>query len=93
MGRAKVELISSGMASLLRDSGVASMLQEKAVAVANSARATAPFENGDYRDGITVVRDTTDRAVARVVATAPHSHLVESRTGNLARALDAAGGG
>lgn len=53
---------------------------------------TAPVDTGAYRDGITVWSDVTDRAVTRVGSTAPHARLVEANTGNLARALDAAGG-
>lgn len=88
----KTKLLSPGMAALLRDPGVRADLTRRAERVADAARAAAPVVSGGYRDGIGVVSGTTDRAVARVVARAPHSHLVEAKTGNLSRALDAAGG-
>lgn len=92
MARAKVRLISRGMKYLLRDPGVARDLERRAEQVAATARSSAPVDTGEYRDSITVVSETTDRAVARVVARDRKSHAIESRTGNLARALDSAGG-
>jgi hypothetical protein len=41
------------------------------------------------RDGLHIVQDTTDRAVVRVAGSTDHDWIVEHRTGNLARALDA----
>jgi hypothetical protein len=92
VARAKVRLISRGMKSLLRDPGVARDLERRAERVAAAARASAPVDTGEYRDSITVTSETTDRAVARVVARDRKGHVIESRTGNLARALDSAGG-
>lgn len=93
MVRMKWKLLSPGVKSLLNDAGVRADLTTRMERVASTARGTAPVDTGDYRDSIEVVQDTTDRVVVRVVGRAPHSHLVESRTGNLARALDSAGGG
>jgi len=88
----KVILHSAGVAELLKDPGVRAELTRRAEQVAAQARSTAPVVTGTYRGSIRVLEDTTDRAAVRVGATAPHGYFVESRTGNLARALDAAGG-
>ena len=53
-----------------------------------AAKAAAPVDSGDYRDGI--IRETHEsryRTVERYVATDPKSLLIESKTGNLARSL------
>lgn len=92
MARTKVTMDARGSKALLKDDGVRRELRRRAEQVAAAARASAPVRTGNYRAGIKVVDDTTDRAVVRVGSTAPHAHLVEARTGNLARALDAAGG-
>lgn len=92
MARMKWKLLSPGMKSLLLDAGIRSDLTTRMERVASTAKVNAPVDTGDYRDRIEVVQDTTDRVVVRVVGRAPHSRLVESRTGNLARALDSAGG-
>lgn len=92
MPKAKVVLNRAGMRALLLDDEVRAELRRRAERVAAQARSTAPVETGAYRDGITVFDVTTDRAVVRVGSTARHAPLVEAKTGNLARALDAAGG-
>lgn len=92
MARAKVRLNSRGMKDLLRAPGVARDLERRAEQVATAARSSAPVDTGEYRDSIAVASETTDRAVARVVARDRKGHAIESRTGNLARALDSAGG-
>lgn len=93
MARRTVQLISSGMRDLLNDKGVERDLQRRAERVASRARSTAPVDTGAYRDSITVeVSRPHDRVVARVVAKDRKSHVIEARTGNLARALDSAGG-
>lgn len=93
MAKPQVVMDSAGAKVLLNDPGVRAFLAAQADRVFAAAVASAPVESGNYRDGIRRVSATTDRAVERVVATAPHSHLVEARTGNLARAMSAAGGG
>lgn len=72
--------------------GVRDELTRRMERVEAKAKADAPVETGAYRDSIHIEQDTTDRAVVRVVADVPHAHLVEANTGNLSRALDAAGG-
>ena len=93
MGKVKVKLNSPGMKSLLNDADVRDDLTTRMERVLATAKANAPVRSGNYRDGLEVVQDSTDRVVVRIVGRAPHSHLIESRTGNLARALDSAGGG
>ena len=92
MARARVVLDKAGMKALLNDPGVRGELTRRAVAVLAAAQASAPVVTGNYKAGLTIIQATTDRAVVRVAGTAPHSHLVEANTGNLARALDSAGG-
>jgi len=87
----RVRLNRAGMRELLRSDGVRHELTRRMDGVESAAKASAPVDSGAYRDSIHVEQDTTDRAVVRVVADADHALVVESKTGNLARALDAAG--
>jgi hypothetical protein len=89
MARTEVRINHAGMAALLKSDPVRALLHEKAEAIADRARSSAPVDKGEYQDSIRVVSDTTDRAVERIVATAPHALIVEAKTGNLARALGA----
>lgn len=91
MARADIRLQARGVRELLTDPGVRRYLAGLADQVERAATAAAPVDTGKYRDSIQRESVTTDRAVERVVATAPHARLVESRTGNLARALGSAG--
>lgn len=88
----KVKLISGGMRELLNDSGVRADLTRRMGPVLAAAQAAAPVASGAHRSSIHIEQATTDRAVVRVVADSDHSLVVESKTGNLARALAAAGG-
>lgn len=88
---AKVTLNHAGMQALLNSAGIRADMLRRAHAAATVAQATAPVESGEYRAGIHAESATTDRAVGRVVATAPHSAVVEAKTRNLGRAIDAAG--
>lgn len=80
----------AGVKEVLNSSEVRDMLTDKAEDVLAAAKASAPVDTGEYRDSLGIVQDTTDRAVVRVASTAPHGMIVEAKTGNLARALDAA---
>lgn len=91
MGLERLKLNSSGMEALLKSAEVRAQLGGPAEAVASAARANAPRKTGALADSIEVVDDTTDRAVKRVVASAPYALVVESETGFLSRSLDAAG--
>lgn len=80
--------------ALGKSPAVVALVKGVADAAAARARAGAPVATGAYRDGIRVERaDTEYRCVFRVVATADHSMGVESRTGNLARAIRGVRGG
>ena len=95
MARARVVLSRAGVAALLADPGVQAEVTRHAEAVAAEARASAPVRTGRYRESIVVESGPSPvdgRARAVVKATAPHAHLVEARTGNLARAMNATGG-
>lgn len=92
MARPKVRLRSAGMADLLLDDGVADHLETLAGKVEAAAKSSAPVQSGAYRDSIAVRMGRTDRVTAHIVATVPYAPLIEAGTGNLAHALDAAGG-
>ena len=92
MPKIKVELESPGMAALLNSAEVRAGLTKRMERVLTTAKANAPVDTGEYRDGLRLEQDSTDRVAVRVVADAPHSWIVEARTGNLSKALDAAGG-
>lgn len=87
----RVKLISRGVDEVLNSSGTMSILRGKAESVLAAAQSSAPIDTGAYADSLQVVEDHTDRAVARVATTVSYGLIVESNTGNLARALDAAG--
>lgn len=90
--RRRFERNSRGFEELLKADFIRDDLTRRAEAMAAQARVTAPVATGAYRDSITVVQDTTDRAVVRVIATDRKAPLIEAKTGNLSRARDAAGG-
>lgn len=71
-----------------KSAGVTNLVRTVAEDVARRARASAPRDTGDYADGITVRMKVQERrSVALVVGTDPKTLLVESKTGNLVRAL------
>jgi len=72
---------------LSRSPGVRALVQAEAEKIAADARGSAPVDSGKYRDGIKVVMKNQRRAVAVVLSTDPKTMLIESKTGNLARAL------
>lgn len=70
---------------------VTGLLLTKAGAVAARARSTAPVNTGDYKRRIVVrIRRSRYRNVAIVEGMDWKTLLIESKTGNLARALKAA---
>lgn len=91
---ARIKLNRGGIRDVLGSDGVRAEVTRRAERVAAAARSAAPVASGEYRGSIRVEQATTGgyRAVARVVAGAPHAGVVEANTGNLARSLDAAGG-
>lgn len=67
---------------------VTALCREKAEAVAAAARASAPRDSNEYANSIEVrVVERNRRNAVLVVATDEKSLLIESKTGNLARAL------
>ena len=92
MARTKIVLVSSEVEAMLKSAGVRAVLVGPADRVEAAAKASAPVASGAYRDSIHRESATTDRAVELVVADAAHARVVESRTGNLARALGSVGG-
>jgi len=77
-----------------RSAGVERLTKAAADKVANEARAGAPVDSGDYVAGIEVVkRESKNRTVFLVKGTDWKTMLVESKTGNLVRALRKAGRG
>lgn len=87
----RVKLNSKGVREVLNSKGTRAMLTAKAEPVLAAAEASARVVTGAYRDSLEIRQDTTDRAAVRVVATVSYALAVEANTGNLARALDAAG--
>lgn len=88
----KVKISSPGILALLKSEGVRGEIRRRSEPVLSAAINGAPVASGAYRDSLSAVDDTTDRAVVRVGSSVSYAGVVESRTGNLARALDAAGG-
>jgi Bacteriophage HK97-gp10, putative tail-component len=94
MARTKIKVLLPGIRELKRDPGVAAFVAERAERVAAAARAGAPVESGTYRDSISVTSDVhpVSGAVSHIGAHVDYAMTVEANTGNLTRALDAAGG-
>jgi uncharacterized protein YmfQ (DUF2313 family) len=78
---------------LANSAGVVGLVTEAAEKVAATARSTAPVDSGNYQRSIhvEVVPDRQIRTVALVVADDAKTMLIESKTGNLARALRSQG--
>lgn len=72
---------------LSHSAGVRGLVDAAADRVLAAAQASAPEDSGDYKAGLKRSSKNQKRYVALVVATDPKSMLVESQTGNLARAL------
>lgn len=89
----RVKLSRQGMRDLLNDGSVISDLERRMNRALAVARANAPVDSGDYRASLHLetVRHPS-RPVVRVVSDLDYAMVVESNTGNLSRALDAAGG-
>ena len=74
---------------LATSEGVTNLVRSVAEDGASIARSTAPVNEGDYRDGISVKMKKQKRSVALIVSTDWKTFLIESKTGNLSRALRA----
>lgn len=71
-----------------RSPGVAALVKEVTEDIAEIARADGPRDTEDYVNGIEVQIKYQKRAVGLVVGTDKKTMLVESKTGNLVRALN-----
>lgn len=90
MPRNQVKLDHRGMAAMLKSEPVRAELTRRAERALAAAQASAPVDTGDYKAGLHLEQETTDRAVVRVVADDWKSAIVEANTGNLSRSLDSA---
>lgn len=71
---------------ILRDPSIVAVTEAIAQRGAAAARAAAPVDSGDYRNGIRVARrESRYRTVFRVLASDSKSKLIESKLGILAR--------
>lgn len=85
-----VEFNNAFFDDLSRSPGVVALVDEATERIANTARSTAPVgETGEYRDGIATAGKYQRRYVGLVIGTDKKTMLIESTTGNLARALRA----
>ena len=92
-GDTDVELNPRFFETVLRQPKVEQLVdaaEERALA---KAKADAPVDTAAYRDGLHIEhRESRFRRVTRVVGDDEKTMLIESQTGNLARALKAAKG-
>lgn len=88
----RTKLNGRGMNELLNSNTVGRDLERRMRPALARAQLSAPVVSGDYEASLRLVRDKTDRQRVRLVSDVPYAFAVEARTGNLARALDEAGG-
>ncbi len=86
----KVKISSPAIGALLKSAPIRGAVRPHAEQVLSAAEASAPVASGAYKAGLTIMSDTTDRAVERVGSTVDYAGVVEARTGNLLRALGSA---
>lgn len=93
MPRTSVDFNKEFFDNVLKSPQVQKAVKDKAEQALKAAQATAPVDTGAYRDSMSVEkRESRYRDVFRVEAKDPKSLLIESKTGNLARALKAVKG-
>lgn len=93
MARAKtvVQFDPKYFDELMKSARVSDFTKDIADGVLAEAQAKAPVDSGDYKNGLMLIkRVSKHRTVWRVVGTNWKTLLVESKTGNLVRALRAA---
>jgi hypothetical protein len=89
----KIELNHRTLAAILDGGlGMDRVLREDAEKVLARAQTIAPVRSGRYKASLHIETVHTDRMVVRVVATAPHSRIVEGRDQVLTKALSASSG-
>ena len=90
-GNTEVEFNPKFFETVLRGPKVEALVDAAAGQVLATAKATAPVDTGEYRDSIHIEHhDAAYRRTTRVVADDDKTMLIESKTGNLARAVKAA---
>lgn len=87
-GQASIEFNQRYFDTIMKSAGVESLSLAKAQAALKVAQANAPYDTGDYHDGLRIRRaERKYRTAFLVEGTDPKTLLIESQTGNLARAL------
>lgn len=87
-GHTEVEFNDRFFEEIGKSAGVTKLSRQKAEAVLAAARASAPVDSGDYRDRLAIeVKEAKYRNVILVKGSDWKTMLIESKTGNLARAL------
>lgn len=86
-GKVRVKVNTRGVGALLRSDELRSDLTRRMARVLNAAT-----NNAAKGEEYVLEQHTTDRAVVRVGSTSEGAFFMESKTGNLARSLDRAGG-
>lgn len=90
---AHVKLIPKGMRELLQSGSIRSDLEGRAEAVLAAAKADPHDDTFEYENGLRIESYVgRNRARVRVVSGDWKGHILESKYGILARALDASGG-
>lgn len=87
-GQTIVEFNPKFFDEIMRTAGVERLTDAAAERALAIAKADAPVDSGEYRDGLHIEhRQSRYRRVTRVVGDDAKTLLIESKTGNLARAL------
>ena len=90
-GNTDVEFNPRFFETVLREPKVEALVDAAAGQILATAKATAPVDTGEYRDGLHIEHhDSRFRRTTRVVGSDDKTMLLESKGGYLARALKAA---
>ena len=90
-GDTDVEFNPRFFETVLREPKVEALVDAAAGQILATAKATAPVDTGEYRDGLHIEHhDSRFRRTTRVVGSDDKTMLLESKGGYLARALKAA---
>ena len=89
-GQVRVDFNEAVFDQILNSAGVQALCAQKANAALAIAKARAPVDTGGYQAGLSVATVRHEhRTTHMVVGHDPKTLLIESQTGNLARALKA----
>ena len=87
-GDTELEFNPQFFETAMRAPAVEQLVDDAANQALANAKANAPVDSGDYRDGLAIThRESRHRRVTIVESTDPKTLLIESKTGNLARSL------